>query len=55
MNLDRKGGEWKNRETQGGELTNNSLLQNGDPADGIPPDGILYIFDLHSVADERGS
>ena len=31
------------------------LFQDSDPGDGIPPDRILDIFDLHPVTDERGS
>jgi hypothetical protein len=31
------------------------LFQYTNSTDGIPPNGIFYIFDLHSVADSRGS
>lgn len=38
-----------------GGFTSPVLIQYGDPGDGIPFDRILDIFDLHLVADERGS
>jgi hypothetical protein len=31
------------------------LFQYTNSTDRIPPDGILYVFNLHPVADERGS
>ena len=48
-----RGGQGEEGEERG--LTDISLFHHCDPGDGIPPDRILDIFDLHFVADQRRS